>query len=170
MPTYIHEFFMKEVELAIWRQLEAIGAGSGNAALFARKVRLGGSARIYLPFDGDRTTRSQHEPDATFWHRDATYPGIIIEVSYSQKRKDLSRLAETYLLDSDNNVRAVVGLDIEYGSTALPSRKATLSVWRTHVFHTAEGRELRVVQQIADEVSFGLRYYWSVICNFVQHS
>jgi hypothetical protein len=62
----------------------------------------------------------------------------------------LARLAEDYLLDSDASVRVVVGLDIEYGKKG--SRKATLSVWRTKVFHTAAGDELRVIQEVADEV------------------
>jgi hypothetical protein len=69
---------------------------------------------------------------------------VIIEVAYSQKRKRLGRLAEEYLLDSDASVQVVVGLDIEYGKKG--SCKATLSVWRTQVFHTADEDELRVVR------------------------
>ena len=69
----------------------------------------------------------------------------------------MGRLAEEYLLDSDASVQVVVGLDIEYGRKG--SRKATLSVWRTHVFHTADGDELRVVQEIADKVCPFLREY-----------
>jgi hypothetical protein len=48
--------------------------------------------------------------------------------------------------------------DIEYGGKG--SRKATLSVWRTYVFHTDDGDELRVVQEIADEVCPILRHYF----------
>lgn len=92
---------------------------------------------------------SKYEPDSSFWHDDAEYPGVIIEVSYSQK-KVVGRLAEGYLLDSDASVQVVVGLDIEYGKKG--SRQATLSVWRTRVFHFDDGDELRVVQEIADEV------------------
>ena len=55
-------------------------------------------------------------------------------------------MAENYLLDSDASIQAVIGLDIEYGKKGL--RMATLLVWRTH----ADGDELRVVQEIADEV------------------
>jgi hypothetical protein len=64
----------------------------------------------------------------------------------------LDRLAEDYLLDSDASVQAVVGLDIGYGETG--SRKATLSVWRTRMFRTATGDELRVVKEVADEVGY----------------
>ena len=77
---------------------------------------------------------------------------MIIEVAYSQKRKRVARLAEDYLLDSDASVQVVVGLDIEYGRKG--SRKATLSVWRTCVVHTADGDELQVIQEVADEVCY----------------
>lgn len=127
------------------------GNGSDRAALFARKVRTARSTRIYFPVDdAPPSILSKHEPDASFWHDNGRYPGVIIEVTYSQKRKSLGRLAEDYLLDSDTSVQVVVGLDIEYGKN--DSRKATLSVWRTSSFHTADGVELRAVREIADEV------------------
>jgi hypothetical protein len=62
----------------------------------------------------------------------------------------LGRLAEEYLLDSDTSVQAIIGLDIEYGKKE--SRRSTLSVWRTYVAHSGNGDELRVVQEVADEV------------------
>ena len=73
--------------------------------------------------------------------------GAIVEVAYSQNRKRLYRLAESYLLDSDASVQVVVGLDIEYSKRG--SRKATLSVWRAQVV----GDELQVVEEVTDEVS-----------------
>jgi hypothetical protein len=156
MPTGIHEMLIHGVERTICAQLELIGNGSDRAALFAQKVRPAGSTEIYFPVDdAPPGTKSKYEPDATFLHDGAEYPGVIIEVSYSHKRKRLSRLAEEYLLDSNASVQVVVGLDIEYGGKK--SRKATLSVWRTRVFHTTDGDELGVVQEIADEVCFFLR-------------
>lgn len=86
------------------------------------------------------SSKSKYEPDALFWHDDAQYPGIIIEVAYSQKKMRLGRLAENYLLDSDASVRTVVGLDIEYGKKG--SRKATLSIWRPRLFDTADGPDI----------------------------
>ena len=48
--------------------------------------------------------KSKHEPDASFYHRDARYPGVIIEVAYLQTKKKLGRLAKDYLLDLDIGV------------------------------------------------------------------
>jgi hypothetical protein len=147
MPTAVHELFIARVEDAIFSHLKSIREGSNDAAAFAQKVYPARSTEIYFPVDGAPPgTRSKHEPDASFWHTDARYPGVIIEVAYSQKKKRLSRLAEDYLLDSNASVQAVVGLDIEYGKKG--SRRATVSVWRTYV----DGNELRVVQEVADEV------------------
>src|SRR5436305_7086969 len=94
--------FIAGVEDAIYTQLKAIRDRPDGAALFAQKVRPARSTEIHFPVDGaPHSTNSKHEPDASFWHDDAQYPGVIIEVAYSQKRKRLDRLAEDYLLDSD---------------------------------------------------------------------
>ncbi|KAH8714047.1 hypothetical protein GQ44DRAFT_752139 [Phaeosphaeriaceae sp. PMI808] len=147
MPTAVHKLFIARVEDAVFSQLKSIREGSGDAAAFAQKVYPARSTEIYFPVDdAPSATKSKREPDTSLWHDDAKYPGIIIGVAYSHKRKRLGRLAGDYLLDSNASVQAVVGLDIEYGKKR--SRKATLSVWRTHV----EGNELRAVQEVADEV------------------
>jgi hypothetical protein len=151
MPTAVHELFTARVEDAIISELKLVREGSGVAAAFARKVHSARSATIYFPVDGAPSgTVSKHEPDASFWHTDAKYPGVILEVAYSQKRAKLSRLADDYLLDSNASVRVVVGFDIEYGEKR--SRKATISVWRPHMGGTTSGNELRVTQKVIDVV------------------
>ena len=138
MPTAIHELFIARIEDAIHSQLKLIGEESSRAASFAKKIRPARSTEIRFPIeDCELSRRSKYEPDASFWHEDAEYPGVIFEVAYSQKKKQLVRLAENYLLDSDANVQAVIGLDIEYGKKG--SRKATFSVWRTCVFPENHG-------------------------------
>jgi hypothetical protein len=155
MPTGVHELFIDGVEDAIRSQLKAVRSGSDRAARFAQKVRPARSTEIYFPVEnGPPNTKSKYEPDASFWHDNARYPGVIIEVAYSQKRKRLDRLAQDYLMDSDASVQVVVGLDIEYSKKE--SRKATLSVWRTCVVHTTGGDELQVVKEVADQVSYTL--------------
>ena len=148
MPTGVHELFIDGVEDAIRSQLKVIRNGSGPEARFAQKVRPARSTEIEFPAEEAPSGRkSRYEPDASFWHDDAEYPGVVIEVAYSQNRKRLYRLAESYLLDSDASVQVVVGLDIEYSKRG--SRKATLSVWRAQVV----GDELQVVEEVTDEVS-----------------
>ena len=147
MPTAIHELFIARVEDAIHTQLKLIGDESSRAANFARKIHPARSTEIRFPVDdASRGTQTKHEPDASFCHQDARYPGVVIEVAYSQTRKTLDRLAEDYLLDSDTGIQVVIGLNIAYGKQK--SRQATLSVWRTRI----EDNEIKAVQVITDEV------------------
>src|SRR2546423_1520838 len=147
MPTPIHEKFIAGVEDAINNQLRLIREGSSRAATFAQKVRRAGSSYVYLPVDDAPSgAKSKYEPDASFWHDGAKYPGVIIEVSYSQKRKKLGRLADDYLLDSNGSVQVVVGLDIEYGKKLRVRRCCRCGelIWPI--------RPMGMVQEIADEV------------------
>jgi hypothetical protein len=98
-----------------------------------------------------RRPLSQHEPDISFKHKDAKWPGVLIEISYSQKRKDLSRLADNYIIGSDGNIKVVVGLDIEYRGT----QTASLSIWRPQVKVSDEDgqKELIATQTEVDKVS-----------------
>lgn len=50
----------------------------------------------------------------------------FLKLSYSQKKKDLSRLAHDYILGSDVNIRVVVGIDVDYKG----SKKASVSILR----------------------------------------
>lgn len=150
MPTAVHELFTARVEDAIFSQLKLIREGAGDVAAFAQKVHPARSTEIHFPTGNGTSERSKHEPDASFWHDEARYPGVILEVAYSQKKKRLSRLAEDYLLDSDANIRVVIGLDIPYSMEG--PRKATLSVWRTDLHHAPDGDELRVIPEAEGEV------------------
>jgi hypothetical protein len=40
----------------------------------------------------------RHDLDAQFQHSEAQYPGVVIEMSYSQKQRDLSHIADDYIL------------------------------------------------------------------------
>lgn len=163
MPSTVHELFIARVEDAIFTRVKSIREGPGSAAAFARKVQLGRSTEIYLPIEDASSTKnsSKYEPDASFLHEEAQYPGVIIEVAYSQKKKRLERLARDYILDSDASVRVVVGLDIEYGTKE--SRKATVSVWRPQLLQGAEGLELDAVKEVDDEVTISCTQFFGRI-------
>jgi hypothetical protein len=172
MPTTTHEFFRSSVVLEIQSQLEAIAAGTGKAAEFARAVKYRGSPKLQFPADeisedsgdggsdGDKIEEKApskydaHEPDAAFAHLDAQWPGIVIEVSFSQKEKELPDLAEDYILGSDGNIRAVIGLNIEYKQ----SKRATISVWRPQYIEQKDGQgELISEQTVFRQVSLNSR-------------
>ncbi|KAK4500746.1 hypothetical protein PRZ48_008936 [Zasmidium cellare] len=133
MPSRVHERFTALVDEAIYTSLKSLQ--SEIKAL--EDVYQGRSTTIALhapKLENSSQESSEEEiivnrsPDATFLHkgRDAL-PMCVVEVSYSQQRKDLPRLAESYIVDSRHEVRCVVGLDIVYGKR---DRTASLSIWR----------------------------------------
>ncbi|KAI9861628.1 MAG: hypothetical protein M1813_005238 [Trichoglossum hirsutum] len=131
MQSPTHDICTAQVVDEIRFQLRQIGID--NSACNPRLTAISSSiinrstSRVYLLGDPtDDNEYSKRSPDASFAHLNADYPGVVIETSFSQKRKDLPRLAEDYIMGSVANISVVIGLDIEYQG----SKKATVSVWR----------------------------------------
>ncbi|OBT69378.1 hypothetical protein VE03_01139 [Pseudogymnoascus sp. 23342-1-I1] len=103
-PTTSHEEFITSIVEEIQVQLKSLQTAF---AAFAREIRSSGSASINFADE----EYGKHDPDALFRHSKAQFPGVVIEVSYSQKRKDLARLADDYILGSDSDIRVVVFRD-----------------------------------------------------------
>jgi hypothetical protein len=159
--TPIHDVFTISVIREIESQLRqiALDTPSPTISTLANSVVFRGTSRIFL--EGDPTTddneSTKRSPDASFRHAEARYPCLVIETSFSQKRKDLERLAEDYILGSCGNVRMVVGLDIEYRA----SRMATVSVWVPEEGVEEDGTPYLGVKNIVEsEVSSAEEYYY----------
>jgi hypothetical protein len=135
MPSSLHETIVASVVEDIGMQLRARTNVSGPVAEFARMVRSNGSASVIFA-DSDF---GRHDPDASFKRLSARYPGVVIEVSYSQKRGDLRRLADDYILGSDGSIRLVIGIDIGYNN-----KSATVSTWRPMLQVNATGEENQI--------------------------
>jgi hypothetical protein len=165
MPSDLHETFLRKVDGEIQFQLRALAAGTDSTADFARSIDPTGSLRMKFEITSEPSTETkplQHEPDASFRHLHAEYPGVVLEVSYSQKRKDLPRLAHDYIVQSNGNIKIVVGLDIEYQG----SKKATLSVWRAQVvINERDGQKELIAAQIIDKVRYSV-----VLIEFITES
>ena len=120
MPGLLHESFASYITQEILRQLNTIAQSESPSAEFARDIENNASAEINFA----DTEYGSHQPDASFQHFEAQYPGVILELSYSQKKKDLSRLVNEYILRSDADIHTVIGIDIEYKG----SKKVSISV------------------------------------------
>jgi hypothetical protein len=143
MPPAVHEEFAVSVVGHIVRQLSLISARPGPSAEFAQDIQPGGSTTIAF----DDSEYGKHDPDASFRHSKAQYPGIVIEISYSQKTRELTRLADDYILGSNGNIRVVIGLDIEYSG-----KMATFSIWRPQLLTNSGAEELQAEQTVANQV------------------
>jgi len=56
----------------------------------------------------------KHEADVSFRRKGSKFPGLVIEIAWSQRRLDLSQLAREYIRKSNALVRTVVGIDVGY--------------------------------------------------------
>lgn len=101
----------------------------------------------------------RHSPDASFKHPIAgsQAPGLVVEVSYSQRSKKLSRSAGSYIINSEHRIRCVVAVDITYiPAEHKGSRKdktATVSVWRTSL-EEHDGELVGICRQDVDAAPF----------------
>ncbi|KAI9737250.1 MAG: hypothetical protein M1818_005783 [Claussenomyces sp. TS43310] len=144
MPTPVHDFFTAFVTEKISKQLDVIKQRGDSSTEFAARIANGGCARIFLKENPDRDSqgaRVRREPDAQFQHQDAEYPGVVLEISYSQDGKDLEKLAWDYIQYSNGDIKVVIGIDIKYGNT----KEATLSVWRPRYVHE-DGEEIDILE------------------------
>ncbi|KAH8655620.1 hypothetical protein BX600DRAFT_70857 [Xylariales sp. PMI_506] len=169
MPAPVHDALATFVANEIHESVRAIRHLSNSAGDFATHIVNVGSSRIWLreeAAEGDepRPPRLQRQPDAQFQHRKATYPGVVLEVSYSQDGKDLKKLAWDYIQCSDGDIKVVIGIDINYGSAA-----STVSLWRPK-YIWEEGEELLDVEpeidsQVCDPGS-GLEIKFNICSHF----
>ncbi|KAF4629889.1 hypothetical protein G7Y89_g8261 [Cudoniella acicularis] len=158
IPTSTHEYIIARVVSEIEKQLQMIAPAADIKHLGSPRLELvvedsdeEDSRKDAHIQDGDghasressATARyDTHEPDAAFGDREDKYPGVVLEVAYSQKKKDLRDLAERYILGSDGNIRIVVGLGLDY-----QQEKAGISIWRPEIVMDHGSEHLECVQK-----------------------
>jgi hypothetical protein len=146
MISPIHEKLLASTEQDILSQLSTIGAGNGSAAPLAQRIHSLRSSTIYLQ-DG-----ATHDPDTQFVYEAAKFPGVVIEIAYSQSRKDggkdLARLADHYIVESSGSINMVIGIAVDYRAT----KKATISIWCPRYGSDQEGEYLASEQTLVSQV------------------
>ncbi|KAJ5971700.1 uncharacterized protein N7479_001618 [Penicillium vulpinum] len=105
---------------------------------------------FFLPEETDdrKQVFTRREPDTSFGHDGVLYPGVILEVCYSQKSKSISYLADDYILNTDGSINMVIALDIDYRG----SQKASFTVWRPDYLKANGVKELRAKAMIEADV------------------
>ncbi|KIX92100.1 uncharacterized protein Z520_12184 [Fonsecaea multimorphosa CBS 102226] len=125
VPEIEHEHFSRSLSSRITEHLRTFSHGSGSAAEFAKDILDVGSVTI-TSRDPEYGT---HCPDGAFQHSKSPDPNVVIEVAYSQNRKDLRTLADEYILGSDLKIGVLIGVDLDYRR----SKRATFSIWRARL-------------------------------------
>lgn len=141
MPILIHEFIGESIAYDICRQIDIIRSVNNSAAVLAWKVHCLGSTSMFLE------DRARHDPDKAFGYEGARYPGVVVEIAYSQRKKNLSKLADHYIVESSGQIQIVIGIELDYKE----SKSAIVSIWRPTYGADNEGRFL-ASEKILSEV------------------
>ena len=101
MPTSTHDIFTELVVQEIGSQLKIVAREDTDIATVLDLVRSESTSDVYLyGHEAIDERYPKHSPDASFAHAKSQCPSVVIETSYSQRQKDLARLADEYVSGS----------------------------------------------------------------------
>jgi hypothetical protein len=145
MPTPIHECFLEETRFHINLGLDTMRRdATGVTAILVRDIKGMGSTNIPLA-SGPCDARS---PACSYGHKYSAFPHLVIEISYSQNRKNLCHLAVDYIVGSGGGIGTVIGFDIEHQGT----KAGRVLVWRLCYMGHRDGRAVYGPQLVQSEV------------------
>lgn len=106
MPSGVHSAFVSDVEYKIRNFLEEHASLTNESiiAKIARDMKAMGDGEISPP----EPKYGGKGPDASFQLRGCDYPGLIIEVAWSQDKSELEEKAKYYLESTEGEVRTVI--------------------------------------------------------------
>lgn len=126
-------------KLSVIKQLDG---PTGDFARGIHHLRISGLKIIKMrPSHGDNDDDNNirvfcTQPDEQFRHVRATLPGIIIEVSVSQKWEKIKDKAERLMRKAKGKVALVINIDYP---DHVHSKEATVSVWRSEILQHGLG-------------------------------
>lgn len=166
MTSPLHEHVSRELhrELANW--IDSLKKRDTNSTqlkdILNKPFYKTGAARIC--FKGKFHGKC---PDESFRYPDCTYPGLVIEVSWSQRTKELPKRAREFITSSKGGVRTVISIDINdsYESRRRETTgQAKFSVWRAN---WDPGNRLTVEKSVDNEVRCPLLGSASMSVSFI---
>lgn len=133
MPSSTHDVFISSLVDHIKRWLEAVKTKQQEQHVeeVLSRIKFGSTSDLEIRVPRELTADAAsppasdtyiHSPDGQFLYRGHKHPPFVIEIGYSQKRKDLAGLAKHYYEESDGRIKTVLTVDLEYMSKA--KRKA----------------------------------------------
>ncbi|KAL9116476.1 MAG: hypothetical protein Q9187_007000 [Circinaria calcarea] len=111
MPTEIHEYVGGSIIYDIRQQIDIIRTGNNSAAVLAQKIEYLELTSVILE-DGAR-----RDPDKEFGYKGAKYPTVVVEISYSQRKKNLAKLADQYIVETSGQIQMVIGIKLNYAGS-----------------------------------------------------
>lgn len=135
MLSTIHELTVGPIGELIKSRLAVIANETSNedTKRLVRDIRSGYSRSVHI--DGFKAFR---QPDKQFFIKGSYFPGIVIEVAYSESFKELRRKAYDLIVGSEGSVQLVIGLEIE------SENLFKLSTWRPEYYRSENGDAVRM--------------------------
>lgn len=125
MLTALHESLLHKVLINVALQLEKLrNSPIKPVAELVAGIESLGSAKL-------TSNKGYFSPYIQLVPKEVRFPGLVIEIAYSQSGKDLARLAKSYILGSDGNLCQVIGIEIEYRNKNRPKSllQGRVTVW-----------------------------------------
>ncbi|RTE73161.1 hypothetical protein BHE90_012414 [Fusarium euwallaceae] len=98
MPSPTHDFFAMYFRDTVCAQLnKLVTNGTDETKEVAMKIESAMGSRVLLKEIDDENDEIKREPDILFKYPGTVYPGVVVEVSYSQDVKSLQRLSTSTL-------------------------------------------------------------------------
>lgn len=144
--------------------MKSVARGDTDIVAVLNLIKLESSSNVYLyGHEAINERYPKHSPNASFAHVKSQYPSVVIETLYSQRQKDLARLADEYVSGFDENIATILGLDIEYG---VGSKMASLFIWRSRLVPDPEKEDAVLLETFsvrdADVMAFLLAHHQSI--------
>lgn len=121
MPSPLYDIFAIRLQEVIARELENFATQEETHPVIKR-IKMATTSDIRF---SDTSIEEKKSPDGSFRFTGTKYPPLVIEVANSQKRRDLPRLAESYIERTKGRTKTVIAIDLEYRD---PGKRATHSL------------------------------------------
>lgn len=162
MPSVCHDGVSSRIVTAIDKWLTAVEEDrvtdgdtsySDTTRNAAKNTESAGSGQIQFEY-----RNSTYHPDASYRYPGLTFPGLVIEMAWSQPFSDLRRKAERYIKFSNGGIRTVVGINLndiyKHEDGERGHGKGMFSVWHGE-FNATTGKH-QVNPANVDQVFFSL--------------
>lgn len=139
MPSYLHDTVARRIGKAIDLELGSIRNKSSVEDIINILDDLGPTSTSKLTLPAVDGHVDKKEPDEAWRYQHCKFPGVVMEVAWSQRKLELEDLVKRYITGSKGEIRTVIGWnlnDIYKGranmelKTSLPTASATFSVWQ----------------------------------------
>ncbi|KAF2181250.1 hypothetical protein K469DRAFT_692127 [Zopfia rhizophila CBS 207.26] len=162
MPSFIHGTLSEEIggDIIFWLRgiLNRVCSNEGTIAA-VKGIVLTGTSTIDFPIAPGLPDKKG--PDKSFKHRQCKFPGLVMEVAWSQRKLDLPWLADHYIQRSKGEIRTVIGFNLndidsakrkKGAKTSLAKAPATFSVWRAELDNSDGQTRVFVKNSVGDQV------------------